>query len=54
MEETVYFQGGKTHPYLEHSFQFAGLLHVSFLFAQKSKAEVGEDSEGLPMRGRCS
>ena len=54
MEEIVYFQREKTHPNSEHSFQFVGLLHVSFPFAQKSKDEVGEDSKGLPVGGRCS
>ncbi|RVW89785.1 putative ribonuclease H protein [Vitis vinifera] len=34
------FPRGKTHPYSEHSFQFSGLLHVSFPFAQKSKDAV--------------
>ena len=30
------------------------LLHVSLLFAQKSKAEVGEDSEGFSVGWRSS
>ncbi|RVX02510.1 LINE-1 reverse transcriptase-like [Vitis vinifera] len=51
VEETIYFQGGKAHPYSEHPFQFASLLHVAFPFAQKSKDAVGEDSEGLPVGG---